>query len=204
MGGAESQRCSSLLQKLFFVCVFLFILQRAPSPPPPKKNSVVLVPRVLALGTLVENRRTLVRGTQLHRVELQPPVPALDARLVDGRSDPRRRGGHAARRLRSTRSFPVFADRVRSQRSELVSPAVVMYVGLADDGDGLEVYLFFFSLERGEREREGQVEVFDVEVKKKKKLANAPRKTYLRAASRSRRRGSTPRHARRPAPTERQ
>ena len=54
---------------------------------------------MLALRALVEHRRTLVGAPQLHRVELQTAVPALDAGLVDRRADPRRRVGRAARGL---------------------------------------------------------------------------------------------------------
>ena len=121
-----------------------------PRPPPPQKKkkknkSIVLVPRVLALGALVEHRRPLVGGPQLHGVKLQPPVPALHARLVDGRADPRRRVRRAARRLIvPSVTAPVFPDRVRPQGSELVPPAVVVDVCLADDGHGVEVCFFFF------------------------------------------------------------
>lgn len=149
---------------VFFHCLFLSLfysrlsLLSTPSFP---KYSVVLVPRVLALGTLVEHRRPLVRGTQLHRIELESSVPALDARLVNGRADPRCRVGRAARRLICSGSLSVHADGVWPQRSELVPPAVVVDVDLADDGDGLEVCFFFFLVEV-------RVEVFVVEARREK------------------------------------
>ena len=138
-----------LCRSVFFF-LFLYPQDSPPPPPPPQKKkkknkSIVLVPRVLALGALVEHRRPLVGGPQLHGVKLQPPVPALHARLVDGRADPRRRVRRAARRLIvPSVTAPVFPDRVRPQGSELVPPAVVVDVCLADDGHGVEVCFFFF------------------------------------------------------------